>query len=94
MNKKYLIAYGVLAALTVLAYNSTRNFIIYLPLGKIHISNVTVNYILMYMIVGALSPQLAWRLFPKAPKWVAMPFTIGVTLTLLMLLSFWYPLRW
>ena len=47
---------------------------IQLPYARmIVISNFTLNLLLILLAVGALSPMITKKLFPKAPKWLFVP---------------------
>ena len=47
---------------------------IQLPYARnIVISNFTFNLLLVLLAVGALSPLITKKLFPKAPKWLFIP---------------------
>ncbi len=95
MNKIAVIVYVVLAVLLGLSYLPTRDYLVSTSLDYITVSNLTVNYVLLYMIVGGVCPWLGKKLFPKASKWIGIPFTGVVVVTMLLVFSmFGYRLRW
>ena len=47
---------------------------IQLPYARlIVVSNFTLNLLLILLAVGALSPMITKRIWPKAPKWLFIP---------------------
>ncbi len=89
--KKYgiLALYGALAALTILSYGAARDFIIAQePYDTvIVVSNLTLNYVLFALLVGAFVPSLTRRLLPRVPKWTFIPVAIVVGLLLVVILK-------
>ena len=65
----------VVIVLTVVSYPFAVKYLaIQLPYARmIVISNFTLNLLLILLAVGALSPVLTKKLFPKAPKWLFIP---------------------
>ena len=63
MTKKHVLTYTVLLTLYVLAYPFGREILIQQePSGYITISNFTLNYLLLFVLAGAISPWLASKL--------------------------------
>lgn len=63
MTRKHIVTYVVLAALCVVAYPFGREvLIVQEPGGYVHISTLTLNYVLLFVIAGAISPRLASKL--------------------------------
>ena len=79
------IVYVVLGVLAVISYITTRNFIIDTNVGNITVSNITLTFVLLFGIVGGVSPWLARKWFPKAK--VGIPFTMSAGLTFLFVVS-------
>ena len=81
-----MIWIGLTIVLTALAYiPAVKALAIQQPYAdKIILSNLTLNLLLVLCMVGALSPVITKKLFPRAPKWVF--FFVAVVLGILMLL--------
>ena len=80
--KKYI----VLAMLCMLAYPAGRYIMIQQgPSGSLVTSNLTINYILLFVLIGASGPWLALKLkLPK--KFLGLPASTLVTLILVVIL--------
>ena len=64
----------VLVASVVSYPLAVKYLAIQLPYARmIVISNFTLNLLLILLAVGALSPMITKKLFPKAPKWLFVP---------------------
>ena len=83
---KHIIVYVVLGLLCALAYPCGRFVMIQQgPSGSLAASNLTINYILLFVLVGTASPWLATRLkLPK--KFLGLPASILVTIVLVVIL--------
>jgi len=70
-----LILFVVVIILTTISYSFAVKYLaIQLPYSNtIIISNFTLNLLLVLLAVGALSPMITKKLFPKAPKWLFVP---------------------
>ena len=80
MSKKYVAIYVLLAAATVIAYITTRSYLISTPLGYIVISNLTLNYVLLAIMVGGFSGWISWtRLFRKWQPVLRLALTLLTT---------------
>lgn len=81
MSKKYVALYTALAAFTVLAYITTRSYLISTPLGYVIVSNLTLNYVLFTFLLGGVAGWLSWtKLFKKWPALLRTALTLLVTL--------------
>ncbi len=92
--------YIALALLTGLSYWFVRPYVILQtsPQQHIIISNLTLNYVLFYMLIGGLTYWVASkRLFKSVEPIKRNIFSAGVTLivaiAVLALLSPWYQIR-
>ena len=79
------IVYVLLVVFTTISYILTKDTIIDTKIGLIHLSNITLNFVLLFVIVGGSAPWIARKLFPKAK--VSIPFTMSCGLTLLFIMS-------
>lgn len=74
--------------LTALSYWTVRDFVIAQGTADeyIVVSNLTLNYVLFALLVGALVPYVTRRLFPKRFKRMLVPvaFVMGVLLILVL----------
>ena len=62
----WITVYTALTALVVLAYVTTREYLISTPLGYVIVSNLTLNYVLFTFLLGGVAGWLAWtRLFKR-----------------------------
>ena len=62
---------------------------IQLPYARtIVISNFTLNLLLVLLAVGALSPLLTKRIWPKAPKWLFIPVACVLAVVCVYVLKF------
>ena len=79
-------AYIALAILCAVAYPAGRYIMTQQePSGSLVTSNLTINYILLFVLVGTASPWLATRLkLPK--KFLGLPASTLVTLILVVIL--------
>ena len=70
-----MIWWIIVLVLTVIAYIPAVKYLaIQLPYARnIIISNFTFNLLLVLLAVGALSPLITKKLFPRAPKWLFIP---------------------
>lgn len=82
-----VIAYIILGALTIAAYFSVKDFMAWPVQRYIIVSNVTVSYVLGLIIVGALSPRITRRFWPKAPKWMFVVVAVGLGLLVVAVLD-------
>ena len=80
-----IVVYLIVTVLTILSYIFTRDFLVDTNIGYISVSNVTLNFVLLFMVVGGIAPWVARTYFPKAK--VGLPLTISFGLTLLFLMS-------
>jgi len=63
MTKKHTITYALLALTCGLAYPGGRSIMIHqMSYGYIIISNLTLNYVFLFMIAGIVSPRIAPKL--------------------------------
>ena len=87
-TKWYILAYSSAVALTAISYWPARNFLIMQePVDMIRISNLTVNYILMFCLAGGTSPYIMHRFFPRAPKWTSIALTCIIVVVLLQFMK-------
>jgi len=79
-------AYIALAILCAVAYPASRYIMIQQgPSGSLVTSNLTINYILLFVLIGASGPRLALKLkLPK--KFLGLPASTLVTLILVVIL--------
>ena len=78
--------YVVLGILCALAYPVGRFIMIQQePSGSLVTSNLTINYILLFVLAGAASPWLALRL-KLSKKFLGLPASILVTIVLVVIL--------
>ena len=70
-----MIWWIVILVLSAISYPFAVKYLaIQLPYARtIVISNFTLNLLLVLLAVGALSPMITKKLFPKAPKWLFIP---------------------
>ena len=73
-----MIWWVLVIVLTLISYiPAIRHLAIQQPyLDKIIISNLTLNLLVLLLAVGAFSPLITRKLFPKAPKWAFLPVAI------------------
>lgn len=92
MRTKLLYVFLAIASLG--AYLSVRDFLARPEPTMITISNLTVNLLIGLGLLGAGSPWLTRKLFPKAPKWtlIGTAIVLGV-LAVLLLKLFGMPTR-
>ena len=80
MNKKYVAIYLLLSVATIASYVTTRSYLISTPLGYIVISNLTLNYVLLAVVVGGFSGWISWtRLFRKWQPILRVALTLLTT---------------
>ena len=78
----------VLVASVVSYPFAVKYLAIQLPYARmIVISNFTLNLLLILLAVGALSPMITKKLFPKAPKWLFIPVACVLALGCVYLLK-------
>ena len=82
------LLYVALAILTGLSYWAVRGFIIAQePVDEaITVSNLTLNYVLFALLVGAFVPFATRKLFPKTFKWMLVPVAIIMGILLILIL--------
>ncbi len=92
--------YVIIAVLTILAYISVRQELMYVKLGWIVISNLTVNYVVGSFITGGLA---GWWVYDRLLKRAKMPIRlIGTVFFVLIVAVAWmilmamggYEIRW
>ena len=79
------VVYVLLAIFTVISYILTKDNVIDTKVDFVRLSNITLNFVLLFAIVGGCAPWLARKLFPKAK--VGIPFTMSCGLTFLFICS-------
>jgi hypothetical protein len=83
-----IIVWVVIIVLSSAAYIPvTKLLIIERPYpDKIIISNLTLNLLLLVGLVGALSPKITKKLWPKAPRWafILTALLLGVVIVFLL----------
>ena len=99
MNKKQTITYILLALACGLAYPMGRSILIRQePFGHLIVSNLTLNYVFLFIIVGVTSPWIASRLpflrrFKRSTaSGIVMLTLVGILLIVLTLAGM--PMRW
>jgi len=99
MTKKHIITYAILGVLCGATYPMGRAIMMRQePFGHLIISNLTLNYIFMFVLAGAISPWLAARLpflrkFKKATASGIVMITL-VSALLIVLTVVGAPMRW
>lgn len=86
---KTLLLYLGIAALTALSYITIYDLVIAQePYEKqVIISNLTLNYVLFALLVGAFVPTyIKRRYFAKAPKYYVAPIALVVGILLIVVL--------
>jgi len=88
MTKLHITVYTLLAIACGLAYPLGKVILIQQePIGHIVVSNITINYILMFVMAGAISPWLSTRLpFLRRHKKQTASGIVMVTLVSLLLI--------
>jgi len=99
MTKKHIIVYATLGVLCGVAYPTGRAIMIRQePFGYLIVSNLTLNYIFLFMLVGAVSPWIASRLpLLKRFKKATASGIVMLTLVCVLLIVFTLvgaPMRW
>ena len=98
-KRRTIIAYILFAILCSVAYPFSRNMLIEQePTGFVTTSNLTLNYVLLFVLVGAISPWLASRIpflrrFKKSTA-SGMVMVTGVCLLLIILTLVGMSMRW
>ncbi len=96
---KYIIAYALLAIASGAAYVFGRTIMIRQgPTGFVSTSAFTLNYLLLFVLVGAVSPWISVRLpflrrFKKATAGGIVTITL-VSALLIVLTLVGMPMRW
>ena len=84
-SKLYIASYVSLAVVAAIVYWPAREFMKHQePYGLMWVSNLTVNYILMFMLAGGATPWLTKKLFPRAPKWLQY-VTLAIVIMILLM---------
>lgn len=99
MTKKHTITYVALVLACGLAYPMGRSILIRQePFGHLIVSNLTLNYVFLFVIIGAISPWVAVRLpFLKRFKKTTASGIVMITLVsalLIVLTLAGMPMRW
>jgi len=99
MTKRHVIIYMLLAALCAIAYPMGRSIIVRQePFGHLIVSNLTLNYVLLFVLAGAISPWVASKMsflrkFKKSTaSGIVMLVIVSVLLITLTLVGL--PMRW
>lgn len=82
--------YFILVAPITAAYFGVREFVIAQEptAEEVVISNLTLNYVLFALVIGALVPYyIKKRFFPKKPTIVIVPIALVVGIFLILLLK-------
>jgi len=87
-KSRVVVLYVVLAILTGLSYWLVRSFVIAQepPSDTIVVSNLTLNYVLFALLIGAFVPFVTRRFFSKAYKRMLVPVAIVMGVILILVL--------
>ena len=100
LSRWWIGIYGALGLACGLAYYTTRDYLIATPINDIVVSNLTVNYLLISVIVGGVTGWLSWmKLTLSMPLVLRATLTITLTLfvslvLMLILAAGGYDLKW
>lgn len=99
MTKRQIITYSILGVLCVAAYPMGKAIMIRQePFGHLIVSNLTLNNVFMFVLVGAMSPWIASRLpFLKRFKRTTASGIVMLTLVSILLILLTLtgaPMRW
>ena len=96
MTKKHIVTYILSALICGTLYPFGREMMIRQePSGEMVVSTLTLNYALLFVIVGAISPWVTKKLLPRAPKWTSTAvMLVCVSLLLIILTLVGMPMTW
>lgn len=88
LSKRIKLIYLILCIGIGLSYPIAREYIIDTPREYLVISNLTLTYYVIFLIVGSSTPYMYLK-YTKGPKWLALPLTLvlGGLVMLLMTLG-------